>query len=97
MDTIEELKNKANQNKKYTVAALGILIAYNQIKQESPQLDIMLLSIASSLLEKADIEENKVDNEKFSELLNALKTGDISSYATDNMSDDLSDLLKYVQ
>lgn len=98
MDVIDQIKQVRETNKKYTVAAFGILIAFLQTKGESAQLDALLLGIASTYLDRANQFENKLDQNKYNELLQSIKTGtfDGSSLTELMENDDLAYMLKYL-
>ena len=100
MDTIDALKKVSDIDKKFTVAALGTLIAYNQVKGESPQLDAILLGIASTFIERAQILEDKLDQEKYQELMLSIKNGNfeeqVSKLSGLSNNDSMMDMLKYL-
>ena len=100
MDTIDKLKSIREIDKKFTVAALGILIAYQNVKGDSPQLDVILLGLASSFIDQAQLLENKLDHEKYQELLLSLKHApfedNVTKLAQLTNNEELSEMLNYL-
>lgn len=72
----QQLNEQREHNKRYANAILGLAFAYENIKKEDMLLNAFILSIMSSLSEKLDLEDKKINNEELNDLLLKINNND---------------------
>lgn len=77
MSILEELKVQEEKNKKYFLATYSLLLAYQNLKGEDSYLDMFLLATAQEISSRIDLEDKKMDNDTFLNLLNTINTSTI--------------------
>ena len=90
----EDINTQELNNKKYFIAVINILNAYKLIKNESEQLDMFLLSISSSLIEKINFNEFKIKEEEVNLILEKIKSNDIS---LEDIENELNDYISFIK
>ncbi len=91
---LDSLRKQEEQNNKYFIATLGILVTYSQVKGDNVQLDQFLLSMAKVFTENIDTTDKKLSTEKFNSLLNVINSGENSTEILDKLTTQFSGYLK---
>lgn len=72
MEDLNEIELQKKKNQKYFLAAVGIALAYANIKDEDRTLDMFLLSTLESLLKQVDDNDYRIDPEQMQNILDSI-------------------------
>jgi chorismate mutase len=86
MKTLSEIELQKKKNQKYFLAAVGIALAYANIKEEDRNLDMFLLSTLEALLKQVDNNDYRIDPEQMKDILESIMSSSIESEQDVNLS-----------
>lgn len=90
---LDSLKKQEEQNHKYFIATLGVMITYSQVKGDNDQLDQFLLSMAKTFTDSMDTNDKKLSDNKFQSLLQIINSGENSKEILESLTTEFSDYL----
>jgi hypothetical protein len=86
MKPLNEIELQKKKNQKYFLAAVGIALAYANIKDEDRTLDMFLLSTLEALLKQVDDNDYRIDPEQMKDILESIMSSNIESEPDVNLS-----------
>jgi hypothetical protein len=86
MKPLNEIELQKKKNQKYFLAAVGIALAYANIKDEDRTLDMFLLSTLEALLKQVDDNDYRIDPEQMKDILESIMSSNIESEQDVNLS-----------
>lgn len=90
---IDSLRKQEEDNHKYFIATLGVMITYSQVKGDNSQLDQFLLGMAKTFTDCIDTQDKKLSPDKFNSLLQAINSGENSKEILDTLTNEFNDYL----